>query len=90
METLQDCNRRQNNTKIGVNLLAFDSRNEWDNNITQPGTNSTSSKMTTTSIHEEKEEFPPPKDMKMTPIRTKQKSKTDLLKRSVITGCDPL
>ena len=57
METLHDYNRRQKNIKIEVNQLAFDSRNEWDNNINQPGTNSTSSKMTTTSIHEEKKNF---------------------------------
>ena len=44
METLQDCNRRQKDIKIEVNHLAFDSRNEWDNNINQPGTNSTSLK----------------------------------------------
>lgn len=78
METLQDCNRRQKNIKIEVNHLAFDSRNERAITINQPRTNSTSSKMTITSIHQEKEEFSPSEDMKTTSIRTNQMSKTDL------------
>jgi hypothetical protein len=59
METLQDCNRRQKNIKIEVNHLAFNSRNERAIITNQPRTNSTSSKMTITSTHQEKEEFSP-------------------------------